>query len=51
MVFLPEDIKGLFEKFKLLTAEFVFGNMTTRNELDVVLDELRKRDQLTEEEY
>ena len=49
--FLPGDIKGLFEKFKLLSAEFLAGNTTTRNELVSILDELCRWEQMTEEEY
>ena len=49
--FLPSTIKGLFEKLKLLAAEFIAGNTTTRNELTAVLDQLRKRNSITEKEY
>ena len=49
--FLPSTIKGLFDKLKLLTAEFIAGNTTTRNELIAVLDRLRKRGRITEKEY
>ena len=49
--FLPSTIKGLFDKLKLLTAEFIAGNTATRNELIAVLDQLRKRGRITEKEY
>ena len=49
--FLPSTIKGLFEKFKLLVAEFVAGNTTTRNEIVAILDHLRQRDLISEKEY
>ena len=49
--FLPNTIKDLFDKLKLLVAEFIAGNTTTRNELVAVLDQLRKRKQLSEKDY
>ena len=49
--FLPSTIKGLFEKLKLLAAEFIAGNTNTRNELIAVLDQLRNRSLITEKEY
>ena len=49
--FLPSTIKGLFEKLKLLAAEFIAGNTNTRNELIAVLDQLRNRGLITEKEY
>ena len=49
--FLPATIKALFEKLKLLAAEFIAGNTTTRNELVAVLDQLQRRKQISEKEY
>ena len=51
IVFLPKDIKGLWQKLKLLGAEYRAGNKTTRNELVAVLDELKRQGGITEEEY
>ena len=49
--FLPSTIKALFEKLKLLAAEFIAGNTTTRNEIVAILDQLRTRKQISEKEY
>ena len=49
--FLPSDIDGLWQKVILLRAEYKAGNTTTRNELVAVLDELKRRDQITDDEY
>ena len=49
--FLPSTINELFEKLKLLAAEFLAGNTTTRNELVAVLDQLRTRKLITEKQY
>ena len=49
--FLPSTIKGLFDKLKLLLAEFGAGNTTTRNEIVAIVDELRKRGRISEIEY
>lgn len=49
--FLPSTIKGLFDKLKVLAAEFIAGNTATKNELIAVLDQLRKRKSITEKEY
>ena len=51
VVFLPKDIKGLWQKLKLLGAEYRAGNKTTHNELVAVLDELKRQGGITEEEY
>ena len=51
IVFLPKDIKGLWQKLKLLGAEYQAGNKTTRNEFVADLDELKRRGDITEEEY
>ena len=50
-VYLPSDISGLWEKLKVLAAEFYAGNTTTRNELVAVLDELKRQDGISDEEY
>lgn len=49
--FLPSDIDGLWQKVILLRAEYKAGNTTTRNELVAVLDELKRQDQITDDEY
>ena len=49
--FLPGTIKGLLDKLKLLSAEFIAGNTTTRNELVAILDQLLKRGHITEKQY
>ena len=51
IVFLSKDIKGLWQRLKLLGAEYRAGNKTTRNELVAVLDELKRQGGITEEEY
>ena len=50
-IILPGTIKGLLNKLKLLFAEFMAGNTTTRNELVAVLDQLRKQGHITEKQY
>ena len=50
-IFLPGDIKGLKSKLNLLLAEFRAGNTTTRNEIVFILDELRRRKQMSKKEY
>ena len=49
--FLPTSVGGLQKKLALLSAEFDAGNTTTRNELVAVLDELRRKNAITEEDY
>ena len=49
--YLPSDPEGLWEKLKVLGAEYKAGNKTTRNELVAVLDELKRQNQITREEY
>ena len=51
VVYLPGDIKGLTDKLHLLSAEFLAGNTTVRNELVHVLDALLRVKQLTCREY
>ena len=51
VVYLPASVEGLREKFCLLAAEYKAGNTTTRNELVAVIDELRRRDLITEKQY
>ena len=51
ITFLPKDIKGLWQKLKVLGAEYRAGNKTTHNELVAVLDELKRQGGITEEEY
>ena len=48
---LPGTIKGLLDKLKLLFAEFIAGNTTTRNELVAILDQLQKQGHITEKQY
>ena len=50
-IFLPGDIKGLVTKLELLLAEFHAGNRTTRNEIVSILDELRRRKEISRERY
>ena len=49
--FLPSSVDGLFEKLALLSGEYKAGNTTTRNELVAVLDELHRRDEISEQVY
>ena len=49
--FLPGNIKGMTDKFKLLLAEFMAGNKTTRNEIVSLLDQLLQRGVITKTEY
>ena len=51
IAFLPGDVKGLQTKLKLLLAEFLAGNKTTRNELVGVLDELKRRGKISKNDY
>ena len=51
MQFLPGDIQGLFSKLGLLIAEFKAGNYNTRNQIVAILDELKRRKQLTNKKY
>ena len=49
--FLPSDIKSLFDKLKLLTAEYKAGNKATRNEIVAILDQLREQQEISEKDY
>ena len=49
--FLPGDIQGLLSKLGLLLAEFKAGNYNTRNQIVAILDELKRRKQLTNKKY
>ena len=49
--FLPNDINSLVQKLQLLVGEYVAGNKTTRNEIIAILDNLRGRNKIREEEY
>ena len=51
IAFLPGDVSGLMSKMKLLLAEFLAGNITTRNELVSVLDEIKRRKKLSNKDY
>ena len=52
IVFLPGDINGLIEQLHLLLAEFRAGNKSaTRNQIVAILDQLLKRNYLTQDEY
>jgi hypothetical protein len=51
ITFLPGDLAGLQTKMKLLLAEFLAGNKTTRNELVNVLDELKRRTKISKNDY
>ena len=50
--YLPGDINGLIEQLHLLLAEFRAGNKSaTRNQIVAILDQLLRREYLTQEEY
>ena len=50
--FLPGDIRGLINQLHLLLAEFRAGNKSaTKNQIVAILDELLKRNYLTQDEY
>ena len=52
IVFLPGDIRGLIEQLHLLLAEYRAGNkVATKNQIVAILDQLLKRNYLTQEEY
>ena len=52
IVFLPGDIRGLIEQFHLLLAEYRAGNkVATKNQMVAILDQLLKRNYLSQEEY
>ena len=50
--FLPGDINGLINQLHLLLAEFRAGNKSaTKNQIVAILDQLLKRNYLTQDEY
>ena len=49
--FLPNDINSLVRKLQLLVGEYIAGNKTTRNEIIAILDNLKGRNKIQEEEY
>ena len=50
--FLPGDISGLINQLHLLLAEFRAGNKSaTKNQIVAILDQLLKRNHLTQDEY
>ena len=49
--FLPGDIKGLIEKFRLLVAEHRAGNKSLKNQIVAILDKLLRLNYLSQEEY
>ena len=51
VIFLPGTIKALIEKLELLIGEYNAGNTTTRNEIVSIVDVLRKRNVISENEY
>ena len=52
IVFLPGDIRGLIEQLHLLLAEYRAGNkVATKNQMVAILDQLLKRNYLSQEEY
>ena len=51
MHFLPKYINSLVQKLQLLVGEYVAGNKTTRNEIIAILDNLKGRNKIQEEEY
>ena len=51
IAFLPGDVQGLMGKLKVLLAEFLAGNKTTRKEIAGILDELKRRGKISTSEY
>ena len=52
IVFLPGNINGMIEQLHLLLAEYRGGNKAaTRNQIVAILDQLLKRNYLTQDEY
>ena len=51
IVFLPFDINRLIEQLHLLLVEFRAGNTATRNQIVAILDQLLRRNYLTQDEY
>ena len=50
--FLPGNIEGLVEQFRLLFAEFCAGNKSsTKKQMVAILDQLLKRGYLNQDEY
>ena len=50
-IILPSDKKELIQRLRLLCAEFAAGNTNTRDEIVSILDELRMRNIISENEY
>lgn len=51
IAYLPGDVSGLKEKMKILLAEFLAGNKTTRNELVSILDQLKRQKKISKTEF
>ena len=49
--FLPANIDSLSEKLNILLGEFRAGNHETRTEIVAIIDELKRRKRMTEQEY
>ena len=50
-IILPSDKNELIQRLRLLCAEFAAGNTNTRDEIVSILDELRMRNIISENEY
>lgn len=51
IAYLPGDVSGLKEKMKVLLAEFLAGNKTTRTELVSVLDQLKRLRKISKTDF
>ena len=49
--FLPTDINSLMQKLQLLVGEFAAGNKTTRNQIVAILDDLQRRNKISQRDY
>ena len=49
--FLPTDINSLMQKLQLLVGEFAAGNKTTRNQIVAILDDLQRRNKISQGDY
>ena len=49
--FLPSDINSLMQTLQVLVGEFAAGNKTTRNQIVAILDDLQRRNKISEGDY
>lgn len=49
--FLPSDINSLMQTLQVLVGEFAAGNKTTRNQIIAILDDLQRRNKISEGDY